>query len=113
MTALNFKIDRTNIDTEPKDILWNGNKIPIKGTMISTGMSYRFMVYFVDRKYCNIPSTYMEYQRLVVKFVPVDEIFNYFSVAECRNKTVYGYFNTECPELNCISINQPVRELCY
>lgn len=113
MSAFTFKIDRINIDTEPKEILWNGDKIPIKGLMISSGMSYRFMIYFVDRKFSFIPSTFMEHQRLVVKFVPVDEIHSYFSVAESNGKTVYGYFNTECPELNCISINQPVRELCY
>ncbi|MDG3584149.1 hypothetical protein [Galbibacter pacificus] len=112
MSALSFKIDKVKLDTQQKTILWNGDRIPIHGHMVCSGMSNRFMVYFVDRKYAFIPSIYMPHQRLVVKFVYFEEIHDYFYLADTK-ETIYGYYNTECPELNCITVNQPIRELCY
>ncbi|QLE01730.1 hypothetical protein HX109_09235 [Galbibacter sp. BG1] len=105
MNSSTFKIEKAIVSTEQQTILWNGNKIPIHAQITFSGYSHRFRVYFVDKEYANIPSTFMSHQKLVIKFEYHGAIHSYSQFTQ-SSSPVYAFYDTLCPELNCITARE-------
>ncbi|MCX2679433.1 hypothetical protein OOZ15_05710 [Galbibacter sp. EGI 63066] len=112
MNSLSLIVENIKADTQLKEVECDGILIPIYGHLICTGESHRMIVYFVDRQHTFLPSKYIEEHKLAVKFVSHKEMDGYFMLTKIK-EPVYAYLNTVHPELNCLSVNEPVRETYY
>ncbi|UOB18548.1 hypothetical protein [Abyssalbus ytuae] len=112
MTGKSFLVESCSVNKELTSIYWHDKEIKARGHMVCSGGDYRFLVYFLDDKK-NLPDPeFIKVYKLGVVFEPFSKMEDYVKMSE-EKAPLYAYLNYEKPELNCITINKPVRKLVY
>ena len=112
MSSITFLVESRKINIGRSCIFWHGQEIVTQGHLICSGNDHRFLVYFLqDNK--NIPKPeYIKKYKLGAMFVKSSEMNTYISLSK-ETEPIYAYLNTKKPELNCLSINEPIKENMY
>ncbi len=112
MNGINFLVESCKVNTGCSSIFWKGKKLITQGHLICSGNDYRFLVYFLESD-CEMPKPeYMKKYKLGAMFVHFSEMETYIKLSKV-SEPIYAYLNADSPELNCLSVNEPVREGIY
>lgn len=110
MFSRSFLVNQYKMDTIGGVVHWKGEEVKTLGHLISLGDEYSLMVYFVKRGKGILPlSGYLPESKTALMFAYEDEMDAYKAIVK-SHEPVYGYFNTESPELNALSVDEPFRE---
>jgi hypothetical protein len=109
MSGVTFLVESFKVNEGSNSIFWNGKKLITKGHLICSGDDYRFLVYFVDDNDIIPKPEYIKKYKLGAIFVAYSDMEAYVKLSE-EKEPVYAYLNAQAPELNCLSVNEPVRE---
>lgn len=110
MFSRSFLVNQYKMDTIGGTIQWNGEEVKTSGHLISLGDEYSLAVYFVKRGNGILPASgYLQESKTAIMFAYEDEMDAYKALVKSQ-EPVYGYFNTESPELNALSIDEPFRD---
>lgn len=112
MNGITFLVESCKVNTEYSSIFWNGRKFITQGHLICSGNDHRFLVYFISNDYEMPKPEYIKKYKLGAMFVPYSEMDSYIKLSK-ESEPIYAYLNAESPELNCLSVNEPVRESIY
>lgn len=84
----------------------------VYGHLICKGEDHKAFVYFVDDMN-NLPSGHYDADtREGSMFIKQSEKAIYYDLPKL-NAPVYVYFNDAKPELNCVSVNEPMRDQSF
>ena len=112
MTGKTFLVECCKVNTDISKIYWQGREIRTYGHVICSGEDHRFLVYFMDDKVERPKPEYIRKFKLGAIFVPQSEKDSYIRLSE-ENEPIYAYLNAQKPEMNCLSVNEPVKEHIY
>ncbi|NER14956.1 hypothetical protein GWK08_15980 [Leptobacterium flavescens] len=112
MSSITFLVSSCKIDKSNREVFWEGRRIQTRGHLICSGEDHRFIVYFVEPGNELPNPTYLKSYKLGAIFVPVNEMDAYLGLAN-EEEPVYAYLNAARPELNSITVNEPLREEIY
>lgn len=113
MNSKTFLVESCKLHTSDSSIFWNGKKLTTQGHLICSGDDYRFLVYFINDKRNKMPEPeYIKKYKLGAMFVPISDMNTYVGLSE-ETEPIYAYLNEKRPSLNCLSVNEPVREHRY
>lgn len=109
MSGVTFLVESFQVSDGSNSIFWNGKKLITRGHLICSGEDYRFLVYFVDNNDVIPKPRYINKYKLGAIFVANSDREAYIKLSK-EKEPVYAYLNAQAPELNCLSVNEPVRE---
>lgn len=112
MVSRNFLVEHCDLYTNNLNVTWNGEEKMTLGYLSCSGEGYNLIAHFLDMGERIPVGSYDPDTKIGTIFVPYDQIDNYTALIHME-EPVYAYLNANQPELNCLTVNEPVREYAY
>ena len=112
MASKSFLVESFSLHRSARVVFWKGEKIRTIGNLTCTGNDHRFIVYFLEHGQQKPKSAYIPPFKLGVLFVDEPEVSSYMDLID-MDSPVYAYLDTDRSEWNALTVDQPVREVCY
>ena len=112
MTSKTFVVSSFKADTNKSEIFWEGKRFISYGHLLCLDNEDRFIVYFLDNHVDKPKPTFLPEYNLGAIFVKRNQMNEYLKLMEV-NGTVYVYMNKNYPELNGVTVDEPLKELMY
>lgn len=112
MASKSFLVENFTVHQSPRIVFWKGARIHTVGNLTCSGSDHRFIVYFLEDKQYAPQSMYIPEFKLGVQFVAKGELDSYVSLKEIQSP-VYAYLDTDNPEWNALTVNEPTRLFDY
>ena len=93
-------------------VFWKSERIRTIGNLTCAGSDHRLIVYFLENRQQKPKPSYIPSFKLGVLFVDKSEVTAYIELVK-MDAPVYAYLDTDRPEWNALTVDQPVREICY
>ncbi|NER18706.1 hypothetical protein [Spongiivirga citrea] len=112
MASKSFLVENFTVHQSQRMVFWKGARVNTVGNLTCAGSDHRFIVYFLADKQYAPQSMYIPEFKLGVQFVSKRELDSYLELQEI-GAPVYAYLDTDNPEWNALTVNEPVRSCNY
>lgn len=112
MASRSFLVESFGLHQSARVVFWKGDRIRTIGNLTCAGDDHRFIVYFLESGQQKPGSSYIPSFKLGVLFVDKSEVTAYMELVKI-DAPVYAYLDTDRPEWNALTVDQPIREICY
>ncbi|ETN93940.1 hypothetical protein SAMN04487906_3293 [Zhouia amylolytica] len=107
-----FLVEDYHLDQTKSSVQINQINYPVYGQLVCSGEGHTVQVFFTDDAVSLPNGKYVPETGEGTIFIKVSEKEAYLELPKL-NEPVYVYFNESHPELNCISINEPMRDQSF
>lgn len=112
MCSKTFLVEHCEIDNTKSGIIRENMQIETSASLHCFGERYRLIIYFVTPTSRKPLGYYLPSQETAITFVSDAELKTYEMMIGEKDP-IYAYFNEDFPELNCISVNEPMRDFSF